>query len=166
MEADWGREKLTRWWDPSRQLLKSIRGYQSSRRLRGFWILRHRFWSVVTGADIPLNTRIGGGLLMPHPTGIVIHSDVRIGTNCLIMQRVTLGTRSARCPGVPIVGDGVDIGAAAQILGPVTVGDGAIIGAASLVTKDVSPHTTVGGIPAKKLRNGQFTRHSEDTPSE
>ncbi len=27
-EPDWSREQLHRWWDPPRQLLKSIREYQ------------------------------------------------------------------------------------------------------------------------------------------
>ena len=59
-------------------------------------VIRHRFWSVVTGADIPLNCQIGGGLLIPHPNGIVIHPDAKIGVNCLIFQQVTLGIRSRR----------------------------------------------------------------------
>ncbi len=61
-------------------------------------MLRHRFWSVVTGADIPLGCRIGGGLLLPHPNGVVIHPDAAIGPNCLIFQQVTLGVT---CGGAP-----------------------------------------------------------------
>jgi len=102
--------------------------------------LRHRFWSVITGADIPLNCQIGGGLLIPHPNGIVIHPDAAIGVNCLIFQQVTLGIRSG--PGVPIIGGHVDIGAGAKILGPVRIGDHTRIGANAVVTKDVPSHTT------------------------
>jgi serine acetyltransferase len=47
--------------------------------IRKSLVLRHRFWSVVAGADIPLNCRIGARLLIPHPNGIVIHPDVQIG---------------------------------------------------------------------------------------
>lgn len=46
---------------------------------------------MVTQAEIPLGTRIGGGLMIPHPNGIAIHPDVEIGVNCLIFQQVTLG---------------------------------------------------------------------------
>src|SRR5262245_9463392 len=99
--ADWSREAIDRWWDPPRQLLASIRDYTRAVE-RGGWlgwvrrriaVLRHRFWSAVSGADIPLNTsRLGGGLLLPHPQGVVIHPEVELGPNCLLLQQVTLGT--------------------------------------------------------------------------
>src|SRR5712672_1797839 len=84
--ADWTREKPERFWDPGRKLLLTIRRYQYWRRKNGAavrlilkWLIaRHRFWSIVTGADIPLNCHIGGGLLIPHPNGIVIHPDAII----------------------------------------------------------------------------------------
>jgi serine O-acetyltransferase len=55
-------------------------------------VLRHRFWSIVCGAEIPINCQIGGGLLLPHPNGIVIASDAVVGPNCLIFHQVTLGS--------------------------------------------------------------------------
>lgn len=126
-EADWSREALTRFWEPGKQLLRAIRGYQrltgrtdfmSSLR-RKFYVLEYRFWSVVTGADIPIQCTIGGGLLMPHPNGIVIHPDAKIGPNCLIFQQVTLGTR--RGGGAPVLQGHVDVGAGAKILGAVEI---------------------------------------------
>ena len=45
----------------------------------------------MTGADIPLNCKLGGGLQLPHPNGIVIHPDAEIGPNCLLFQQVTIG---------------------------------------------------------------------------
>ena len=50
------------------------------------------------------------------------------------------------------VGDGAWIAARATILPGVTVGEGAIVAAGAVVTKDVPPHTLVGGIPAKPIR--------------
>jgi hypothetical protein len=79
-EPDWSREAKPMFaWVPSRSLLASIRAYQRVVASRNPWhvllrkvaVLRHRFWSVVTGADIPLGCRIGGGLLLPHPNGVV-----------------------------------------------------------------------------------------------
>ena len=66
-------------WCPSRSLLASIRAYQRYSNSRNPFlifakkvaVLRHRFWSIVTSADIPVNCRIGGGLLLPHPSGVV-----------------------------------------------------------------------------------------------
>jgi serine O-acetyltransferase len=85
-----------------------------------FAVLAYRFWSAVAGADIPLNSKIGGGLVLPHPKGIVIHPNSAIGPNCLIFQQVTIGTR---CPGaVAVIGGHVDIGAGAKVLGPISLG--------------------------------------------
>ena len=101
---------------------------------RKYAVLRHRFWSAVTGADIPINSNIGGGLLIPHPNGIVVHPGAQIGCNCLIFQQVTIGATSK---GVPQIAGHVDVGAGAKIIGPVKVGEHARIGANALVRIDV-----------------------------
>jgi len=152
---DWSREKPQRFWDPGRKLILAIRRYQYWRERRnifsGFvckWlVLRHRFWTVVSGADIPLNCRIGGGLLIPHPNGIVIHPDAEIGVNCLIFQQVTIGTRGGA--GVPAIAGHVDIGAGAKLLGSVHVGSHAKIGANAVVSSDVPSGSVAVGIPAR-----------------
>lgn len=155
IEADWSREEPQRWWDPSRQLLASIRDYTQAERRGGLFarlvqrlaVLRHRFWSVVSGADIPINTAgLGGGLLLPHPQGVVIHPDAKVGPNCLLLQQVTLGTGPK--PGTPRLGGHVDVGAGAKILGGVIIGDHAVIGANAVVISDIPAHCVAVGIPA------------------
>jgi serine O-acetyltransferase len=154
---DWSREACPRFGgDPSRQLLAAVRAYQQWRELPGFAALtarrvavaRHRFWSVVCGCEIPLAGEIGGGLIMPHPQGVVIHPDAKLGPNCLIFQQVTIGIGGSR-PGAPVIGGHVDIGAGAKILGGVTIGDHAKIGANAVVLSDVPPGATAVGIPAR-----------------
>jgi len=147
---DWTREAPSRMWDPSRRLLRAIRRWQAGGAMRRWWVLEHRVWSVVTGADIPLSTRIGGGLLIPHPNGIVIHPDAEIGPNCLIFQQVTLGVvEGAAHP--PQIGAGVDIGAGAKVLGAVRIGDGARIGANAVVLCDVPAGAVAVGVPARVI---------------
>jgi serine O-acetyltransferase len=150
---DWSREVPLQFWDPGRKLLRTIREYQMWQSKGGVLsklhckvlVLRHRFWSVVTGADIPLNCQIGGGLLIPHPNGIVIHPSAKIGVNCLIFHQVTLGSRNTG--GVPEIDGHVDIGAGAKILGPVRIGAHARIGANAVVIDDVEPHGVATGLP-------------------
>ena len=153
---DWSREAKPFFsWQPSRSLLASIRRYQSHSGSRLPWriflkklaILRHLFWGIVTGAEIPLNCQLGGGLLLPHPNGIVIHPGAIIGPNCLIFQQVTIGTRDGLDP--PTIGGHVDIGAGAKILGAVKIGNHASIGANAVVLNDVPEGKTAVGIPAK-----------------
>ncbi|MBT2185688.1 serine acetyltransferase [Sphingobium nicotianae] len=155
---DWNREAKGAFeWAPSRALLASIRAYQRHRAGRGpvaalgrvFATLRHRFWSVVTGADIPVTCRIGGGLLMPHPNGIVVHPEAVIGPNCLFMQQVTIGMRAGK---VPVIGGHVDIGAGAAILGLVTIGNHARIGAHALVIHDM-PEGAVAMAPLAQIKS-------------
>ena len=154
---DWSREAKSPWsWHPSRSLLASLRTYERMRCGSGphhalgrvVAVLRHRFWSIVTGADIPLNCKIEGGLLMPHPNGIVIYPDARIGPNCLLMQQVTLGTGGALA-GAPVLVGRVDIGAGAKVLGGVTLGAHCIVGANAVVLDDVPAGATAVGIPAR-----------------
>ena len=151
-EPDWSRERRDRGWEPSKALLASVRDYQRARGGIGrrWAVLRHRFWSVVTGADIPLNCRIGGGLLIPHPNGIVIHPDAEIGPNCLLFQQVTIGHAEG---GVPRLGGHVDVGAGARLIGPIHIGDHAKIGANAVVTRDVPAGATAIGIPARIVEN-------------
>ncbi|MBC8414610.1 MAG: serine acetyltransferase [Nitrospira sp.] len=157
--ADWSREEVALFrYDPSRQLLRTIRAYARlskekdilSNLRRKLVVLIYRFWSVITGADIPLGTEIGGGLLIPHPNGIVMHPDAVIGPNCLIFQGVTIGT-GGKLPGLPVIGGHVDIGSGAKILGGVTIGDHAKIGANAVVLCDVPGGATAVGVPASIL---------------
>lgn len=148
---DWTREEPRGFWDPGRKLLGTIRGYQRWRDRTGpvavlarkMYVFRHRFWSVITGADIPLNCQIGGGLLLPHPNGIVIHPEAKVGVNCLIFHQVTIGARNRS--GLPVIGGHVDIGAGAKVLGPIRIGNHAAVGANAVVTKDVEDGVSVIG---------------------
>lgn len=163
MIDDWTREQPRRFWDPSRRLVLSIRAHQywsgrtgiSAWFLRKWAVFRHRIWSVVTGAEIPVNARIGRGLTMPHPNGIVIHPNVEIGVNCMIFQQVTIGTRGHK-PGLPTIEDDVEIGAGAKILGPVRIGSGATIGANAVVIADVPARAVAVGIPARIVEHDQI----------
>jgi serine O-acetyltransferase len=157
-EPDWSREKVRRFWDPSRQLLRSIRRYETAKQRKGvltpiirrYWVLSHRFWSVVTQAEIDLTCKIGGGLLIPHPNGIVIHPDAIIGVNCLIMQQVTVGV-DGKGESPPVIGGHVDLSAGCKVIGAIYVGDHALVGANAVVTRDVAPRSVVVGIPARPI---------------
>ena len=151
-EPMWEREAPRKFWDPARKLLKTIRDYQriSSSRcpcaffLKRICVVRYNFWRIVTGAEIDLTSEIGGGLLLLHPNGIVLHPDSVIGVNCLIFQQVTFA-------GAVTIGNHVDVGAGAKIMGPLTIGNNVQIGANSVVTKDVPDGAVMVGIPARQL---------------
>ncbi len=102
------------------------------------------------GIDIPTSTVIGRDLMVHHGFGLVVHSRAVIGDNVTLRQGVTIGTRE-RGQRAPRLGDGVDVGSGAQILGDVEIGAGAIIGAGAVVLIDVPAGRTAVGVPARVL---------------
>ena len=105
---------------------------------------------MVTGIEIHPGARIGRRFFIDHGMGVVIGETSVIGDDVTLYHHVTLGGVTWS-PGKrhPTVGDGVVVGAGAQVLGPITVGRDARIGANAVVLKDVPPGATMVGIPAR-----------------
>lgn len=104
----------------------------------------------ISGCDLPINTSIGIGLRIYHPSGIAINDLTTIGKNVTLRQNSTIGHKIAggKCP---IIGDNVDIGANVCIIGDVQIQGNNYIGAGSVVVDDVLFGRTVVGNPAKPL---------------
>ncbi len=100
--------------------------------------------------EIPISMKLGKRLSIFHGFGIVISRFATIGDDVVIRQNTTIGTIGAGNL-APTLEDFVDIGANCVIIGGITVGTGAKIGAGSVVTKDIPPHSTVVGNPARIL---------------
>jgi serine O-acetyltransferase len=102
------------------------------------------------GVDIHPAATFGSGIMLDHATGLVVGETAVIGNQVSILQNVTLGgTGKEHGDRHPKIADGVLISAGAKILGNIRVGNGAKVGAGSVVLRDVPPHTTVAGVPAK-----------------
>lgn len=111
------------------------------------------------GFDSVPGSRIGKGLLLPHPSGVVIGKGVVIGENATILQHVTFGERhldGSGSHGYPRVGDNVVVGAGAKVLGSVLVNDGVTIGANSVVLSDCPPNSVVVGLPARVVKVSDY----------
>jgi serine O-acetyltransferase len=104
---------------------------------------------VMTGIDLPCETMVGRRLRIEHFGGIIVSGDTVIGDDVVIRNGVTLGLRRTGERGAPILGNRVDIGAGAKLLGKIHIGDGAVIGANSVVLQDVPPGALAVGIPAR-----------------
>ncbi|PWH06890.1 serine O-acetyltransferase [Brachybacterium endophyticum] len=104
----------------------------------------------LTGVEIHPGARIGRRFFIDHGMGVVIGETAEIGDDVMLYHGATLGGRSmARIKRHPTLEDGVVIGAGARVLGPVRVGEGAQVGANAVVVRDVPPHATAVGVPAR-----------------
>jgi serine O-acetyltransferase len=121
-----------------------------------FWLARfvNHLSRMMTAIDIHPGARIGRNFFIDHGF-TVIGETADIGDNVTIYQNVTLGgtnpTTGIGGKRHPTLRDGVVVGSGAQVLGPIIVSEGARVGANAVVTKDVAPHTSVVGIPAKPV---------------
>ncbi len=115
--------------------------------LKLYWLL-YRFTETLLGIGLPKSAQVGPGLRIWHFGNIFIHPNVVIGSNCTLRQGVTIGNRD-NGGRVPVIGDNVELGAYAQILGGVRVGNNCRIGAMSVVLSDVPDGATAVGIPAR-----------------
>jgi serine O-acetyltransferase len=101
---------------------------------------------------LPSTVKIGKGLFLGHPRGLIVNSKTVIGDYCSIIQRVTIGG-----PNV-VIGNNVEITSNVSIIGDrnkeeiLKIGDNSVIAAGAVVLKSVSNNTVVGGIPAKVLK--------------
>ncbi len=106
-----------------------------------------------TGIEIHPAAKIASGVFIDHGEGVVIGETAEVGTGTVIYQGCTLGgTGKETGKRHPTVGENCVISAGSKVLGNITVGDYAKVGAGAVVLKDVPPHATVVGVPARVVR--------------
>jgi serine O-acetyltransferase len=103
---------------------------------------------IVTGIELPCEARVGRNFVIDHFGGIIISGYARFGDNCRIRNGVVVGLKHADEPCAPVIGDNVDIGAGAKLLGAITIGNDVLIGANAVVLVDVPDHSIAVGNPA------------------
>ena len=123
-----------------------------------FWCARHRLPTIFAAKilfwffkiEVSRYAKIGPGLRLPHPMGIIIAPNVSIGPDCDLYADVRLVLAHGAKQG-PQIGRHVFLGDGAKVVGHVTVGDHAVIGVSSVVTKNIPAHATAVGAPAKVI---------------
>jgi serine O-acetyltransferase len=110
--------------------------------------LLFKFVQIITGIELPCEVLIGRNFVIDHFGGIIISGYAQFGDNCRIRNGVVVGLRRTEEKFAPIIGNNVDIGAGAKILGPIRVGDNVLIGANAVVLGDVPDNCIAAGVPA------------------
>jgi serine O-acetyltransferase len=108
----------------------------------------YKFVQILTGIELPCEVTVGRNFIIDHFGGIIISGYARFGDNCRIRNGVVVGLRRVDEPSAPTIGNNVDIGSGAKLLGPITIGDNSIIGANAVVVQDVPENSVAIGVPA------------------
>jgi putative colanic acid biosynthesis acetyltransferase WcaB len=153
-------------WDANRgnpkgQIVMLLFRIAHSLRAQPWWLLGAPFlvfyrlgveWGL--GIELRFATRVGPRLRLFHGQALVVHEGTVIGADCTLRQSTTIGNKTladGTQGACPVIGDGVDVGANAVILGAIKIGDRAVIGAGAVVVKDVPPGAVVAGNPARVI---------------
>jgi serine O-acetyltransferase len=132
-------------------LLYRLSHWLHERRLTYLAWLLARINQFLTGAEIEFNARIGPGLFVAHPGGIVIGRGTQLGAHTTLFQNVTFGARSwhpAEIRRFPQAGDNCFFCAGAVVVGGIRVGQDCVIAANAVVATDVPDGALAGGVPA------------------
>ncbi|KQV05242.1 serine O-acetyltransferase EpsC [Leifsonia sp. Root112D2] len=173
--------------DPAvRSSAEVLLGYSG---LHAIWAYRvaHRWWRApglklaarllsqaaraATGVEIHPGARIGRRFFIDHGMGVVIGETAIVGDDVMLYHGVTLGGKSGgRGKRHPTIGDGVVVGAGAQILGDITIGAGSVVGANAVVVHSAGPASVIVGIPGvarpRKGATGSAAVGAADTDAE
>jgi serine O-acetyltransferase len=118
---------------------------------------------VITGIELPCETTLGRRFRIDHFGGIVISGDAVFGEDCVIRNGVTVGLKHTGHRGAPVLGNRVDIGAGAKVLGRIRIGDDVLIGANAVVLTDVPSNCIAVGVPARVLPRKAATAPADET---
>jgi len=164
-----------------RNIKKDLESYRGNFGAQGFWVMLvyrfgrwrykvrplilrkilsliykilFKFIQIITGIELPCEVEIGNNFIIDHFGGIVISGFAKFGDNCRIRNGVVIGLKNVDEPGAPVIGNNVDIGTGAKILGKIKIGNNVLIGANAVVISDVPDNSIAVGIPAiTKIRS-------------
>lgn len=108
----------------------------------------YKFIQIMTGIELPCEVEIGRNFVIDHFGGIIISGYAKFGDGCRIRNGVVVGLQRVDDPAAPVIGNNVDIGAGAKVLGRISIGNNVAIGANAVVITDVPDDCMATGVPA------------------
>ncbi|MBE5852153.1 MAG: serine acetyltransferase [Lachnospiraceae bacterium] len=117
----------------------------------GYCVNRARliFWQTLFGFEIGVNV-CGKGLKIAHIGSVIINNTSHVGKDCYIIGNVCLGSKGGSEG--PVIGDNVELGFGACVIGNVHIGNNVYIGANAVVNKDfLEDNIRIAGVPARRI---------------
>jgi serine O-acetyltransferase len=151
-DRDWGSQGFwALFWHRFGNWRMSLRPRILRMPLSLFYRLMFKCTQWFGGILLPYTVIVGRRVKLEHFGGMILVAD-KIGDDVILRQNTTLGiSRLDDLTGRPIVGNRVQVGAGAVMIGRIWIGDDAVIGANAVVTQDVPEGAVVGGVPARRL---------------
>ena len=118
---------------------------------------------ILTGVELPCEAEVGDNFTIDHFGGIIVSGFAKLGNNCRIRDGVVIGLRRIDDKRAPVVGNNVDIGSGAKLLGAIRIGNNVLIGANAVVLCNVPDDCIAVGVPAiVKPRNSPRSDLAKD----
>lgn len=116
-----------------------------------------KFGEWVGGIFLPYTVIVGRRVKLEHFGGMILVAD-RIGDDVVIRQNTTFGIATTDAlQSRPTIGNRVDIGTGAVLIGSIDIGDDVIIGANAVVVRSLPAGVVAGGVPARVIRERSVT---------
>lgn len=103
---------------------------------------------VLTGVVLPCEVVVGRNFVIDHFGGIVINGFASFGNDCRIRTGVVVGVARVGELTAPQIGNNVDVGVGAKLLGAIVIGDNVLVGANAVVVIDIPANSIAIGVPA------------------
>ena len=103
---------------------------------------------ILTGIELPCEADVGRNFVIDHFGGVIVSGYAKFGDNCRIRNGCVVGLRRVEEKAAPVIGNNVDIGTGAKLLGPIRIGNNVLIGANAVVMQDVPDNSIAVGVPA------------------
>jgi serine O-acetyltransferase len=116
--------------------------------LSAVYFFLYKVVQILTGIEFPCEVEVGRNFVIDHFGGIVVSGYARFGDDCRIRNGVVVGLSRVDDPCAPQIGNNVDIGTGAKVLGRIRIGNNVLIGANAVVTRDVPDNSIAVGVPA------------------
>lgn len=115
-------------------------------------------------ANIAHNVSLGRNIVVCAGALVCAHCQVGdsviLNTGSIVDHETLIGTATHICPGARLAGRvtveaGAFVGIGATIIQSIRIGYDAVIGAGAVVIDDVTPMSTVVGVPAREVKSGE-----------
>jgi serine O-acetyltransferase len=113
---------------------------------------------MTTGVDLSYVVKVGRRVRIMRPGALMVGA-VSVGDDVVFRSFATIGVANrAATSEKPTIGDRVEIGPGACIVGRIRVGDEAVVGANSVIVSNVRPGSVSFGLPAREVDPEDYGR--------